>query len=76
MIAEAELGLRAQSITQGSHDAMIGYDVQSFIAHVHAQVQSALTVAAVLGNAAAGSLNALGTSTQQATQLVGSATQA
>jgi hypothetical protein len=74
MISEAELGIRAQDITRTSRDQMVGYDVQSFGHHVQAQVSAALAVAQQLGQAAAGALNALGISVQQAEQKVGSLT--
>lgn len=73
LIAEAEMKLRAQEITATSRDRMVSLDVQSFSEFVRGQTNAALSVAQVIGQAAAGALNALSTAVGEQTQLVGSA---
>jgi hypothetical protein len=74
LIAEAEMKLRAQEITQRSRDSMVGLDVQSYTEFTKSQTNAALVVATQLGQAAAGALNATGVQVGQQDQRVGALT--
>lgn len=71
LVNEARMKLEGQRIQQGSRDAMVGYDVQSFTGFVDTQTKAALTVAQVIGQAAAGALNAIGVTIAASEQKVG-----
>lgn len=74
LVAEAEMKLRAQEITANSRDRMVALDVQSYSQFVQGQTNAALSVAQMLGQAAAGALNAIGAQVGQQDQRVGSLT--
>lgn len=73
MIDEARMNLEAQRITQTSRDEMVRLDVTSFGHFIDATVRAALATAEVLGQGAAGALNAAGSFAGATTQLIGAA---
>lgn len=74
MIAEAAMKLDAQRITQGSRDAMIKYDIESFLQFTGGQIGAAQTISNVIASAAAGALNAAGVMAETTKTLIGAAT--